>query len=309
MFANAETLFYYARQGRPSRRTLSQLEIQSLLAQTKLASSLTIVSPSENSDSLVPGMAESIQDSASKEKQVSSEYSSRDGHEGGVSATEHELTDHPKPPSSCGQADDTSVQSFNETDFGTPMQPSTTDQNQPSNSSSAEVSKSPVHPFAQSGSLPCSPDDEDSPSTFTETPYHLSHPEDTSYQEGKGPSKASAGVWEVRDMDVVASPMLGWQQETGQAINGEEEAIETTLSSTGEILGHTHEEGDGCVACLQEKDRISVSLYTTHTHVLIITLKYTPTNNQCIPFSHYHITNCTLSYRYHVCLSFTLCAH
>ena len=38
VFANAETLFYYAKKGRPSRRTLSQAEIQALLARTKISS-------------------------------------------------------------------------------------------------------------------------------------------------------------------------------------------------------------------------------------------------------------------------------
>lgn len=33
MFANAESLFYYAKEGRPSKRTLTQQEIQALLAQ------------------------------------------------------------------------------------------------------------------------------------------------------------------------------------------------------------------------------------------------------------------------------------
>ena len=38
VFANAESLFYYARKGRPSRRTLSQEEIKALLAQARISS-------------------------------------------------------------------------------------------------------------------------------------------------------------------------------------------------------------------------------------------------------------------------------
>ena len=38
VFANAESLFYYARKGRPSRRTLSQEEIMALLAQARISS-------------------------------------------------------------------------------------------------------------------------------------------------------------------------------------------------------------------------------------------------------------------------------
>lgn len=262
VFANAETLFYYARQGRPSRRTLSQLEIQSLLAQTNLISSLTIVSPSEKSDSFVSVKAEIIHDSTSSEKQaLSSKTSSKNRHKERMSAdfaNESELTDQQNPLSPCGQDDVTPVLPFDETDFETQIQLSTTNQNQPSTSGSAEVSKSPVHPFGTSDSLPHGPNSEDPSSTFARTSNHQSHSDDTAYQEGRRPSKASTGVWEVSDMDVT-SPTLGWQLETGQAVEAEEEAVESTLTATGEILGHTHDEGDGCRACLQEKDRIAVS--------------------------------------------------
>ncbi len=50
VFANAESLFYYAKEGRPNRRTLSQQEIQSLLAQAQAAMATEVTAGERSHD-------------------------------------------------------------------------------------------------------------------------------------------------------------------------------------------------------------------------------------------------------------------
>jgi len=66
VFANAESLFYYAKQGRPNRRTLSQAEIQALLKLARVQSIDLDSSSAVQDDKLEASFASSFSQSVSE---------------------------------------------------------------------------------------------------------------------------------------------------------------------------------------------------------------------------------------------------